>query len=134
MQKKLEGDGRLRQSPACLPDRLRHCAMTLVSADALHLPWVTTPVSLSWWSPDGTPCASAEEKADALLVTALDEVAWFLNLRGSDVSYNPVFLSYVLLTKEDATLYVDQQKVRRRSPLPHTACWSAQWGSQQDVF
>ncbi len=44
-------------------------------------------------------------------MTALDEVAWFLNLRGSDVSYNPVFLSYVLLTKEDATLYVDQQKV-----------------------
>lgn len=43
-------------------------------------------------------------------MTALDEVAWFLNLRGSDVSYNPVFLSYVLLTRDDATLYVDQQK------------------------
>ena len=72
---------------------------------------MTTPVSLSWCSPEGALRASAEEKADALLVTALDEVAWFLNLRGSDVSYNPVFLSYVLLTKEDATLYVDQQKV-----------------------
>ena len=72
---------------------------------------MTTPVSLSWQSPEGALCAPAEEKADALLVTALDEVAWFLNLRGSDVSYNPVFLSYVLLTKEDATLYVDQQKV-----------------------
>jgi len=55
----------------------------------------------------------AENKADALLVTALDEVAWFLNLRGSDVSYNPVFLSYVLLTKDDATLFVDEQKVTK---------------------
>jgi len=55
----------------------------------------------------------AENKADALLVTALDEIAWFLNLRGSDVSYNPVFLSYVLLTKDDATLFVDEQKVTK---------------------
>ena len=56
-------------------------------------------------------CAhGAENGADALLVTALDEVAWFLNLRGTDVSYNPVFLSYVLLTADEATLYVDGQK------------------------
>ncbi len=61
-------------------------------------------------------CApGAEEGADALLVTALDEVAWFLNLRGTDVSYNPVFLSYVLLTADEATLYVDEQKA---SSLP----------------
>ncbi len=57
----------------------------------------------------------AENKADALLVTALDEVAWFLNLRGTDVSYNPVFLSYVLVTADDATLYVDEHKA---SSLP----------------
>ena len=62
----------------------------------------------------------AEAKADALLVTALDEVAWFLNLRGSDVSYNPVFLSYVLLTKDDATLYVDQQKARTSPVVTHS--------------
>ena len=58
-------------------------------------------------------CGHAQLRAK--LVSALDEVAWFLNLRGSDVSYNPVFLSYVLLTKEDATLYVDQQKARQHS-------------------
>ena len=92
-----------------------------------------TPVSLSWWSREGTLCASAEEKADALLVTALDEVAWFLNLRGSDVSYNPVFLSYVLVTREDATLYVDQQKVQR-SNLAYTVCCFARLGSLQDVL
>ena len=41
------------------------------------------------------------------MVTALDEVAWLLNLRGSDVDYNPVFLSYVLLTSRSATLVCD---------------------------
>ena len=38
------------------------------------------------------------EKADQLLVTALDEIAWLFNLRGGDVAYTPVFLSYLLLT------------------------------------
>ena len=49
--------------------------------------------------------------AGALLATALDEVAWLLNLRGGDVPYNPVFVSYVLLTAETAALYVDAAKV-----------------------
>lgn len=44
-------------------------------------------------------------------MTALDEVAWLLNLRGGDVSYNPVFVSYVLVQDASATLYVDQEKV-----------------------
>ncbi|KAA6418050.1 MAG: putative Xaa-Pro aminopeptidase P-like [Trebouxia sp. A1-2] len=52
-----------------------------------------------------------EAGAGALLVTALDEVAWLLNLRGGDVSYNPVFVSYVLVEQQTATLYVDQHKV-----------------------
>lgn len=47
-----------------------------------------------------------EEKADALLVTALDEIAWLLNLRGNDVRHTPVFLSYMLLTGKDAVLCV----------------------------
>ncbi len=55
-------------------------------------------------------CAAC--KADAVLVTALDEIAWLFNLRGSDVSYNPVFLSYAIVSKEGATLYVDSEKVR----------------------
>jgi Xaa-Pro aminopeptidase len=53
----------------------------------------------------------AEAGAGALLVTALDEVAWLLNLRGGDVTYNPVFVSYVVVEQHTATLYVDQQKV-----------------------
>ncbi len=46
-----------------------------------------------------------EEKADQLLVTALDEIAWLFNLRGGDIAYTPVFLSYLLLTKEQITLF-----------------------------
>jgi hypothetical protein len=54
----------------------------------------------------------AEAKADALLVTALDEVAWALNLRGRDVPYNPIFVAYVVVTKDAASLYVDASKAR----------------------
>jgi Xaa-Pro aminopeptidase len=38
-------------------------------------------------------------------------VAWLFNLRGGDVPYNPVFLSYGVVTAEGATLYVDSAKV-----------------------
>ena len=48
--------------------------------------------------------------ADVLLVTALDELAWLLNLRGSDVAHNPVFVGYALVTQDKATLYVDSAK------------------------
>lgn len=47
----------------------------------------------------------------ALAVTMLDEVAWLFNLRGGDVSYNPVFVSYALVTKDGAALYVDVSKI-----------------------
>ena len=57
----------------------------------------------------------AEAKADVLLVTALDEIAWLFNLRGSDVSYNPVFLSYAVVTKAGAKLFVDEGKVRENN-------------------
>ncbi|KAI8102026.1 hypothetical protein M9434_007086 [Picochlorum sp. BPE23] len=52
-----------------------------------------------------------EAGADALAVTMLDEVAWLLNLRGSDVPYNPVFLSYVIITESEAMLFIDADKV-----------------------
>jgi len=39
-----------------------------------------------------------EKKAIGLVVTALDEIAWLLNLRGSDISYNPVFFAFVIVT------------------------------------
>ncbi|MDE2224918.1 MAG: aminopeptidase P family protein [Xanthomonadaceae bacterium] len=45
------------------------------------------------------------------IVSALDEIAWVLNLRGSDVEYNPVFLSHLLIDARDATLFVEASKL-----------------------
>ena len=42
----------------------------------------------------------ADKKASALIVTALDEVAYLFNLRGSDIEFNPVFLSYAIVTTD----------------------------------
>ena len=53
----------------------------------------------------------AARRADAMLVTMLDDIAWTLNLRGSDVHCNPVFVSYLLITKDDAVLFVNPEKV-----------------------
>lgn len=47
----------------------------------------------------------------SLLVSMLDEVAWTLNLRGSDIEYNPVFVSYLLICPDTARLYVNRQKL-----------------------
>ena len=49
--------------------------------------------------------------ADGLLVTALDEIAWVLDLRGSDVHCNPVFVSYLLISPENITLYINNVKL-----------------------
>ena len=53
----------------------------------------------------------AARGADGLLVTALDEIAWVLNLRGSDVHCNPVFVSYLLITPGNVTLYINKEKL-----------------------
>ena len=49
------------------------------------------------------------EKTDYLLLTALDEIAWLLNLRGGDVLYTPVFLSYLLLEPKQTVLFAHKQ-------------------------
>lgn len=48
---------------------------------------------------------------DGMLVSALDDIAWTLNLRGKDVHCNPVFVSYLLIAANNATLYIDKVKV-----------------------
>ena len=48
---------------------------------------------------------------DGMLMSALDDVAWTLNLRGRDVHCNPVFLSYLLIAPERATLFIDRRKL-----------------------
>lgn len=49
--------------------------------------------------------------ADYHLICSLDDIAWLTNLRGSDVSFNPIFLSHLLISKESATLFVHQDKL-----------------------
>lgn len=46
-----------------------------------------------------------------MVVTMLDEVAWLLNLRGSDIDYNPVFFAYVIVTDDKAVLFVNPAQV-----------------------
>lgn len=48
------------------------------------------------------------------LITTLDDIGWLLNLRGSDVSFNPVFMSYVLLTPTEVRLYCDTTQVQNQ--------------------
>ncbi len=52
-----------------------------------------------------------DDNIDHVLITALDEIAWLFNLRGRDVDYNPVFVSYAILSNSGATLYIDEDKV-----------------------
>src|SRR5579885_203710 len=52
-----------------------------------------------------------ESGATHYLVSALDEIAWVLNLRGSDVEYNPVFLAHLLIDGDGARLFVDASKL-----------------------
>ena len=52
-----------------------------------------------------------ETQGKALLLTALDDIAWTLNLRGNDIHCTPVFMSYLLLSDEQKVLYVNSGKV-----------------------
>lgn len=54
-----------------------------------------------------------DKKADSMVVSALDEIAWLLNIRGHDVEYNPVVLSYLVLEQDKCTLFVLPEKVTR---------------------
>ena len=68
----------------------------------------------------GEPCheklarirqALKERHACGMLAAALDDIAWTLNLRGTDVHCNPVFVSYLLIEPERATLFIDRDKL-----------------------
>jgi len=52
-----------------------------------------------------------EQNADFILLSTLDDIAWLLHLRGTDVPYNPVFLAYLLLGQDTGLLFVDTRKV-----------------------
>ena len=58
------------------------------------------------------------QEADAILLSALDDIAWMLNVRGSDIEYNPVVISYLLVTLEDVQWFV--RKDAFAAPDPDT--------------
>jgi Xaa-Pro aminopeptidase len=55
--------------------------------------------------------ALRKEHADGMLMAALDDIAWTLNLRGTDVHCNPVFVSYLLISSKSVTLYINKVKL-----------------------
>uniref|UniRef100_A0A224XLD9 Putative xaa-pro aminopeptidase n=1 Tax=Panstrongylus lignarius TaxID=156445 RepID=A0A224XLD9_9HEMI len=52
-----------------------------------------------------------DKSADMVVLSALDDIAWLLNLRGQDISYNPVFFSFLVVTANELHLYIDEQKI-----------------------
>ena len=55
--------------------------------------------------------ALRKQHADGMLMAALDDIAWTLNLRGTDVHCNPVFVSYLLISSKTVTLYINKVKL-----------------------
>ena len=51
------------------------------------------------------------QHADGMLVSALDDIAWVLNLRGTDVHCTPLFVSYLLISTTSTTLYINKEKL-----------------------
>ncbi len=100
-------------TPTSTPDLL-----TEIWADRPSLP--LTPVFVLSTEYAGTSAAEklaairqylTRKEADGLLISALDEVAWTLNMRGADVHCNPVFVSYLYVGASQAVLYINPDKV-----------------------
>lgn len=64
-----------------------------------------------------------EIEATVHIISSLDDVAWTLNLRGSDVESNPVFLAYIVITKNDAKLFTDLDKLGVESRKQLDEAW-----------
>lgn len=52
-----------------------------------------------------------KSEADVLLVSALDEIAWTLNIRGNDVHCNPVVVSYLIINEQETHFFIQPEKV-----------------------
>ena len=66
--------------------------------------------------------AMKKNKAQIHLMTALDEIAWLFNLRGNDIVNNPVFLSYALITQDEAYLYVQKEAIKEDTKMGKAVC------------
>jgi len=72
-----------------------------------------------------------EKKASGMVISMLDEVAWLLNLRGSDIDYNPVFFAYALVTADSTTLYINDAKL---APEVHEHLKDVKIAPYEDIF
>uniref|UniRef100_A0A4W3K521 Xaa-Pro aminopeptidase 1 n=1 Tax=Callorhinchus milii TaxID=7868 RepID=A0A4W3K521_CALMI len=61
----------------------------------------------------------AEKKATWLVVTALDEIAWLLNLRGSEIKYNPLFFAFALVGSKNIRLFINEKHMEDRAVRDH---------------
>lgn len=55
----------------------------------------------------------AEKKLDYYIISSLADIAWLLNIRGADVNYTPLIVSYVILSKKNTSLFIDPNKLSR---------------------
>ena len=105
---------------------LKMSNVELVSIDLLAMVWANRPsLPLQPFYVFETKYAgkSAVEKinllraemkkahADVFVISALDDIAWLFNIRGNDVDYNPVVISYALIEENKATLFISPEKV-----------------------
>lgn len=109
-----------------LQERLQKKQITLLSADLIADIWLdrpplpaapaqpfpdsfagrTVPEKL-----DALRCAMRQKGADVHILTTLDDIAWLFHIRGSDIPYNPLVLSYAIIELEHARLFIDEGKL-----------------------
>lgn len=80
--------------------------------------------------------AMTKQGADFHLVSSLDDIAWLTNLRGNDVPFNPVFVSYLLIGKENAVLFTDQGRLNAeaKAALQTAGIDTAPYGTAADAL
>lgn len=69
---------------------------------------------------------------DYLFISALDEIAWTLNMRGTDIECNPLFVSYLLISKDEATLYINKEKLTENT-IHYLKSHNVRYGNYEDV-
>jgi Xaa-Pro aminopeptidase len=65
------------------------------------------------WLSDTYKCSSTSPNSPYYLLSALNPIAWFLNLRGGDIAFDPVFYAYVLVSRDKVRIWVQRQSLTK---------------------
>ncbi|KAJ8978756.1 hypothetical protein NQ317_017479 [Molorchus minor] len=106
LSKNLPSGSRIGIDPSHFPCKSHK--LVPISTNLIELIWTDRPERPA--NPKKLEALNAQmsdKNAKHLILTALDEIAWFLNLRGSDIDYNPVFFSYVVVSVNSFTLFLN---------------------------